>query len=146
MWKIGVGAGVAKSELQYRHAGDIVTIAQGDHVSCDQTEVFGEKGKAAQFLFEFVKEFVTWAVNPAAVDRSPLTGGDLPKLREAAKVVETDIVAGLRRPPKTLQPPAIIVGANRIPVVERISPALAGSAEVIRGHAGNDFRQEIVFV
>jgi len=122
-----------------------VTIAQDDYVRCDQTEVFGEKRQAAQFLFEFVKEFVTWAVNPAAVDRSPLTGGDLPKLREAAKVIETDIIASLRRPPKTLQPPAIIVGANRVPVVEGISPALAGGTKIVGRNAGNDFGQEIDF-
>src|SRR6266568_3388481 len=136
MRQIGVGTGVAKSKLEHGHSWNIVTIAQDDYIRCDQTEVFGEERQAAQFLFEFVKEFVTWAVNPAAIDRGRLTGGDLPKLGEAAEVIETDVIASLRRPAQTLQPPAIVVGANRVPVVEGIAPALSGSTEIIGRHAG----------
>src|SRR5947208_16011117 len=101
MRQIGVCTGVAKSKLEHSHSWNIVTIAQDDYIRCDQTEVFGEERQAAQFLFELVEEFVTWSVNPTAVDRGRLTSGDLPKLGEAAEVIETDVIAGLRRPAKS---------------------------------------------
>ena len=79
------------------------------------------------------------------MDGGRLAGGNLPELGESAKVVETDVVAGLRGPAEALQPPAIACGAKRVPVVERIPPALASGAEVIGRHARDDFGKEIAF-
>src|SRR5437762_14360770 len=111
----------------------------------DVSEVFGKKWQATEFLFQPVEEIISGTVNPAAIDCGRLAGRNLPELGEPAKVVQTDVVAGLGGPAEALQPPTIAVGANRIPVVEGIAPALACGAEVIRRHAGDDFRQEIVF-
>ena len=37
-------------------------------------------------------------------------------------------------------PPGEAVGAHRLPVIQRIAPALPGGAEIVRGHAGHAAR------
>src|SRR3954470_7681897 len=72
-------------------------------------------------------------------DRGWLVGRNLPELGEAAKMVKTDKVTGLRGPAQALDPPAIAAAADRIPVVERITPPLSVGAKVI----GRDPRDDV---
>src|SRR5580700_6436846 len=58
-------------------------------------------------------------------------------------MVDADDVAGVNRPSHAADPPVIASSAKRVPVVERISPALSGFAERVRWNAGDDFRREI---
>src|SRR6185437_14518291 len=103
------------------------------------------KRQPAEFLAQLVKKLVTGPIHPAAMNGGRLAGGNLPELSEAAKVVEPDNIAGLRRPPQAVDPPLKPGGSHRIPVVKRIAPALPGGAEGIRRNAGNNLRLQIFF-
>ena len=72
-----------------------------------------------------------------------LVGGDFPELGESAKVIQADKVAGLGGPAQALHPPFVTAGANGVPVVERIAPALTGGAEIVGRNAGDNFGQEV---
>src|SRR5215469_3850952 len=87
-----------------------------------------------------MEKFISRSIHPMPVNRGRLRCRNLPELRKPAKMVQPDEIACLRRPAQALDPPAIPVGTNRVPVIEGISPALAGGAEVVRRHSGNDFR------
>src|SRR5581483_1132882 len=123
----------------------MMTVAEGEHVGSDHPEFIGKERQAFKFWLHFVEKFVTWAIHPSAFNCGRFIRRNLPKLRETAKVIEAYEVAGLRSPTQALNPPAISVRANRVPLVERISPPLAGRAEVVRRHAGNDFGLKIGF-
>src|SRR5207253_9905231 len=105
----------------------------------------GKNRHATYFQVQLGEKIIAGTINRATVDGGRLTGGNLPELGESAKMVETDVVAGSRGPAEALQPPAIACGAKRVPVVERIPPALASGAEVIGRHARDDFGKEIAF-
>ena len=49
--EVYVSAGIAKAELQHRHAGDVEPLAEFMHVGSNVTEILGEKWKSAQYLF-----------------------------------------------------------------------------------------------
>src|SRR5664279_1157682 len=51
-------------------------------------------------------------------------------------MVDAHDVGELQAPPQPLDPPPKTVLRHQIPTVERVSPQLAGFAEVVRWHAG----------
>src|ERR1700690_3832900 len=71
------------------------------------------------------------------VNGGGFSGRNLPELRETAEMIKADEVTALRCPTQPLHPPLVALGTHRIPVIKRISPALAGGAVCIRRHAGN---------
>src|SRR5262249_20066161 len=91
-------------------------------------EILGEKRQPAQFLAQFVEQLIARTIHPLAADGGRFTGRDFPELREAAKVIEADEVAGLRGPAQSLDPPLVTLSTHGVPVVQRIAPALAGRA------------------
>src|SRR5262249_25306014 len=107
------------------------------YIGCDDAEVLGEKRQAAESLTKLLKELIAWAIHPTPVDCRSFVCGDLPELREAAKVIEPDEVTGLGRPAQALNPPLVVSRAHRVPVVERIAPALPHGTERIRRDTGN---------
>src|SRR5258708_27070692 len=117
MWKVGVGADIAESELQNGHARNLVPVAEFDYVGRDQAKVFGKKRQSTKFLAKFVEELIAGAVYPLAFDRRGLAGRNLPELGKPAKVIKPNKVASLRGPAKALHPPLIAKGTNRSPVV-----------------------------
>src|SRR4029450_1580292 len=64
----------------------------------------------------------------------------MPRSGESAEMIETDRVDVCQQRPCPIDPPPIAIGAERIPVVDWIAPALSVRAEVIRGDAGDDMR------
>src|SRR5579864_2098656 len=145
MRQIGVGSNVSECELQHGHSGDVVTIAQRNHIGSNEAEVFGEKRQSPELIAHFIEELVSRPIHPAAANRGRLIGGNFPELCETAKMVEPNEVASLRGPAQAQRPPPIFGGANRVPVVQRVTPPLPGSAEVVGRHAGYGFRLQIVF-
>src|ERR1700746_39155 len=145
MRQISMRSRVAERKLQHRHSRDVMTIAQRNHIWSNKAEVFGEERQSAEFIAHLIEKFISWPIHPAAVNRSRFVGRNLPELRETTKVVEPDEIASLRGPAQALYPPMVLSGANCVPVVQRIAPALSGGAEVIGRHTGHDFRLQIVF-
>ena len=107
-------------------------------------EIFGKKWQPAQSVAKLVEKLVLGAVHPAAMNGGGLVGGNLPELFESPKVIEPDVVASLRGPAQAIDPPLVASRPDRIPVIERSAPALAGGAESVGRNAGDHFRLEIV--
>src|ERR1700690_1872918 len=78
------------------------------------------------------------------VNGGGFSGRNLPELRETAKMIKADEVTGLRGPTQSLHPPFVALRTHRIPVIKRISPALAGGAVCIRRHARNGFWIKVI--
>ena len=121
-----------------------MTLAQRVHFGRDVAQVFGEKRQPAQRVTKLVEQLVLGTVHPAAIYRGRVVGGNLPELLEAAKVIEADVVASLGAPAQAVDPPVVAARPDRVPVIKRSAPALAGGAEGVRRHAGNCFGLEIV--
>ncbi len=109
----------------------------------DVAEVFGDEGQSAEFVLEGAKQIKVGSGRPVAVDRGWVLGRNLPAGLETAEVVEADDVAGCDGPLHALDPPVVAAGLERVPVVERIAPALAGFAESIGRNAGDHLGREI---
>src|SRR6185369_7999353 len=60
------------------------------------------------------------------------------------EVIETDVIASLGAPAQAVDPPVISTRPDRIPVIKRSAPALAGGAEGVRRDTGNSLWFEIV--
>ena len=103
----------------------------------DQAEIFGDEWEVSEYLLETLKKFVTGGLNPLAIDRSLLFGGDGPVGFEAAEVIEPNRVVKRERTTDTRDPPVEASFAQCTPFVKRIAPTLAGLREIIRGHAGD---------
>ena len=144
MRQINVRARVTKAKLQHSATGNLMALSQGVHLGCDKAQVFSKEWKAAESFTKFVEQFVLGTVHPTSVYRGWLAGGDLPELLESAKVIETDVVASLRRPAQAVNPPIVASRFHGIPVVQRTAPALASCAECIWRNSGNRFGLEIV--
>src|SRR5439155_752983 len=91
-------------------------------------------------LFERVEEVRGGPLYP-----DPGLGGraaerDVPSRLESAEVVESHQVDLAERGPQSRDPPRIVLGLERGPIVERIAPELAGRAEIIRRHPGDELR------
>ena len=130
--------GIAEAELKHGHARNLRRSRRAFDLRRDVAEVLGEEGQAAEGFAQLDENVVLGTVDPMAVDRGGLAGGNLPELLEAAEVVEANVVAVLRGPTQALHPPLVALGAHDVPVVERVSPALAGLAEEVRRNAGHD--------
>src|SRR3984885_10657244 len=144
MRQVDVRTFVAESELQHRHSRDFEPLAQGMHGGSNVAQILREERQPAQGLAQFVKQVVARTIHPAPVDGRGIASRNLPKLIEAAKMVEPDVVAVLGRPAQALNPPLIASRLHHIPAVKGIAPTLSGLAEEIRRHAGNYVRLKVL--
>src|SRR5579864_3290891 len=131
MREVRVRSSVTKGKLQDRHARNVLPISKRNHIRSDHAQVLGEERQPAQFFAQFVKELVTRPIHPTSFNRCRLAGGNFPELRKTAEVIETDEIAGLRCPAQALYPPLVPGSTDRVPVVQRVSPSLPGSAEIV---------------
>src|SRR5271169_3071427 len=131
MRQVNMRASIAKAELQHSHAGNLVLFTKSVNIGSNVAEVLGKEWQPSQFLVQLVEEFVARAIDPTAIYRSFFGGRNFPELGEAAKVVKTHEVAGLRSPAQALYPPLEAARAHHVPPVQGIAPALAGRAEGI---------------
>src|SRR5437867_7074140 len=120
--QVHVGSGIAEAKLQDGHAGNAMTLAERVDLGSDVTQVLGEERQSSQGFAQLVEKIILGTIHPAAIDCGRLVGRNLPELLEAAKVVETNVVAGLSGPAQTVNPPIVAAAAHRTPIVERISP------------------------
>src|SRR4029077_17424696 len=72
--------------------------------------------------------------------RGRLAGRGFPAGGKAAEMIDAQQVKLGQGESDALDPPAKAVGSHPGPIVKRVAPELAGLAEVIRRHAGDDCR------
>src|SRR5579872_6841214 len=85
-------------------------------------------------MSERVKQIVSRPLRPMTIYRGLFCGRYLPVGFEPPKVIETNDVAGLKRPFHALNPPVVSALAEDIPSIQRIPPALSSCAEEVRRH------------
>src|SRR5437867_4800489 len=90
MWQVSVRAGIAKAELQHRHAGNVEPFAERVYVGRDVAEIFGKKRQSAQSVAEAIEQVVFGAVDPAPIDGRLFVSWNFPELGEATKMIEPD--------------------------------------------------------
>src|SRR4051812_33145912 len=122
VWKMGVGTGVAESELQNRHAGYIETLSKRVDVRGDVPKVFGKKRKSSENVAYAKKKILFRAVDPTAILRGFFGSRDLPELRETSEMIEPDVIKVASRPTQTIDPPRISAFLHHIPTVQGIAP------------------------
>src|SRR5207245_4316881 len=59
-------------------------------------------------------------------------------------MIQPDEVASLRSPAQSLHPPFVILRTHGVPIIERVTPALAGGAKSVRRDPRNCFRFKVV--
>ncbi len=82
--------------------------------------------------------------DPLAVDGGCILAGDGPVSFKAAEVIEANDVVEELGTPDAIEPPGEAGLLEDVPFVQRIAPALAGGREVVRRHAGDADRREIL--
>ena len=70
--------------------GQSKLVAQCDHIGRDQAEVLREDWQPAQCLPQSFEEHDPRTIDPIPVPRGLLAGRDVPRLNEAAEVIEPD--------------------------------------------------------
>ena len=101
-------------------------------------------GSSPSAVADRVEQRVPGPGHPAPVHRGRLARGDLPVRREAAEVVEAHDVREAQVRAARARSTSESVSRISVPAVERIAPALAGRAEVVGRHAGDDGRLAVV--
>src|SRR5260221_6217895 len=140
---MGMRAGIAKAELQRRHAGNFEALAESMHVGRDVSEILSEKWKATQSLAQLDEQIIFGTVHPAAMNRGWFVCRNLPELGKSAEMIEADVVKIVRGPAHAVDPPRISLLLHHVPAIKRIAPALAVCTEKIRRHASDDFRIKV---
>src|SRR5579859_1104014 len=110
----------------------------------DHAQVFGNKRQVAQAAAQHLKQIIFGASHPMSVDRSGLSGGNLPITFKTPEMIEPDDVADGDRPRHALHPPVITAGLAHVPAVKRIAPPLPSGAECVRWNPGHHGRLEFI--
>ncbi len=72
-----------------------------------------------------------------------ILGGNGPEGFKTAKVIEPDNVVQCMGTAHAVHPPVEAPAFQHLPLVDRVAPALAGRAEIVRGHTGNANRSKV---
>ena len=117
-------------------------VAERVHVVRDDPEILGDDRQVApaERLRDRPKQIAPRRRHPGAVLGRIVLRGHLPARGESAEVIEPHHVHEPQRLAHPVDPPAETVLAEMVPVVERAAPELAGGAEGIGRHAGDDGR------
>src|SRR5262249_59776041 len=127
-------------ELQDARSRQMEFVAQRAHVRRDDPEVLRQEGKTAQGLLQGWEEVSARARLPLTGLRGRRSERNVPGSGEAAEVIEADRVDVREQGAHPVDAEAITARAKRVPVVDRIAPALPLRAEVVWRHAGDDAR------
>ncbi len=112
-------------------------LPQRFHFRGDQAQVLGHQRQRPERRLKRAEERQPGRLDPLALDRRLLLGGDRPVGLEAAEVVEADDVIKLAGAADAVDPPVEAALGQHIPAIERVAPALAGGREVVGRHAGD---------
>ena len=125
--KIGIFRRVSgKSKLQDAHPREAKLLAKRGHFRNDDPQVFRDEGRLRQGLQDGLEKILARPRAIAPVQGGRFFGGDFPIAMKADEVVQADHVKELEETFKAPDPPGVPFLPVRVPVVNRVSPALAG--------------------
>src|SRR5437016_5523380 len=134
----------AKGKLQDAHAGKAEVVAQLFDIRRNHPEVLGNDWQFAQRVTNRVEQFPARRLDPATALGGSIVAGNFPTRSKSAKVIDARDVHGLQRGPHACNPPFETIGQHAFPVIKRVTPELSGGAEIIRRHAGYNYRTPIL--
>ena len=110
----------------------------------DHAEILGDHGQLAELGLRRPEDRLAGAGKPAAGASVELVRSlrNRPEGGEPAEVIDPGEVVQRERPPQPLDPPAVALLGEHVPVEERIAPVLPQRAEPVRRRAGQDTLQE----
>src|SRR5271165_320567 len=138
-----VRAAIRESELKNPHAGKIKLLAQGVYRGGNHSQVFRDKREAAQLVAQTLKELCSRRLDPLAVYRGCVLGGNRPEGLKSAEVVEANNVVKRLGAAYAIDPPRETLLLQNIPLIQRIAPSLSRCREVVRGHARDTNRRKV---
>src|SRR4051794_17856978 len=106
-------------------------------VSRDFPEILGDDRQITQGFFHFGEKLGAWSTSPFAMLSGWVSERHRVIPHEPTEVIETHDVYGRKDRLHTGGPPRVAVLLHLIPVVQRVAPKLARSAEVIRRNASH---------
>src|SRR6267378_3639097 len=96
--KMSMRTDIPKTELEHSHARNADPFAKRMDIGRDVAQILGEKRQPTQGVAQTIEQIVFGTVNPAPIDGSLLSARNFPKLGEASKVIEPDVIKIVCRP------------------------------------------------
>src|SRR5262249_54056263 len=118
-----------EGELQHARPGQVKRVPERGHVRRDDPQVLGEERQTAQGLLHYPEEIRARTRHPLADLRRERAGRDMPGCRECSEVIEADRLDVGQQGAQSVEAPAVTARAQRLPVIDRIAPALSARAE-----------------
>src|SRR5207248_1722139 len=118
----------AEGELEQLHAREAKLVAERRDFRSDRAQILRDELRGTEGL----EQLRSRCGPPAAVLGGRLVGRHFPVAAETDEMVEADGVEARERLGEALQPPGETGSLQRLPVVERVAPALPRLAEEIR--------------
>ena len=131
-----LGEGV-KGKLKHIHAREVIIIPQHQHLGPQVAEIFRDNFDVRIFLKQGIEELMAGSFDPLTFNRGRTGSGNLPVGIEGPEVIETDDIKEIFIISKAAEPEGKAVFLHILPVIDRVSPALAGGREVIGRHPGD---------
>ena len=125
-----------KGELQNPHSGEVKLVAKRYHFGRNQAQILCENGKiVAQLFLDGQKQIRARSLFPLAGYGCLSVHRNLPIGLEAPEMVDAHIIHLVKLMLYPVDPPTVALFFMFLPVVERIAPLLAGSAEIVGRNA-----------
>ena len=134
-----------EAENHHAHPREAAFVQQLAHVVGNNAEILRDNWDFAQLLFQRAEQLHTGAFLPYALDRRFFACVNFPEGFKAAEMVETDNVIKLHILLHAPDPPFVAVLFERVPVIDRVAPQLAGFREIVGRHARDLLGREVVF-
>ena len=127
-----------EGEQQDLHTWEAKPLHYLTHIRCDHAQIFSQNRKGRKLFYYGGEEVFRGRLRPLPMDRGGLSGRDLPTGDKSSKVVQPDFIEKPHVVLDALDPPGVLRGFKRVPPVNRISPELAGCAEIVRRDSGDN--------
>ena len=123
--------------------GTPVAIDQLPHRVGDDPKIFGHQSRFWKLRLDRFKKVNPGTGHPFVLPGICRVGGDFAIFIEPAEMIDPDDVVEFEAGAEPCQPPGIIGRLVSFPIIERVSPELAVSGEIIRRNARDSARIQI---
>ncbi len=130
-----VGLVLTKGKLKDPHARKAETVHHLFHIWGDDAQILCDEGRDRKSFKEGRKEIVYRCLHPLPVDGCRLLSRDFPVTDKTPEMIEAKDVKKTQVMRDAIEPPSIPCRLETIPAKGRISPELAGLAEIVRRNA-----------
>ena len=127
-----------EGELQDAHPRQLKLVTQCPHVIRNHTQIFRNEWQTTQLCLHRLKKAGSRTRDPLARLSRWRSGGNVPRSREPAEVVQANHVDVSQQSAEPIDAPSITSRTQGIPVVNGIAPQLTRCAEIIGRNSGDE--------